>query len=112
MIKKLIKLLFVKSLFNFNFNIINLEYDLEDILSIENFNTWFNDPNNGATYAHSGIFLRRDKLSEAHFDEYFLSCSTVDNLEHFKREVGQNKIYEYINSVGDNWIIQIRNKNG
>jgi hypothetical protein len=106
MLTKIINLLFIPSLFKFDFNIINLEYDLDDILNIENFNTWFNDPNNGATYAHSGIFLRCDKLSESHFEEYFESCDSVDDLTHFNNEVRYDKRYKFMESVRKNWMSQ------
>jgi hypothetical protein len=36
--------------------------------NVDNFNKWFNDPNNKAVYANTGIFLRLDKLSESHKD--------------------------------------------
>lgn len=41
-----------------------------DIFNVEKFNEWFCDPNNEATYAHTGIFLRLDKLSVGHIFEY------------------------------------------
>lgn len=45
----------------------------EDIIfDVASFNNWFNDPDNGAEYAHKGIFLRLDKLSDHHIDEYLL----------------------------------------
>jgi hypothetical protein len=52
----------------------------EDIIfNVDNFNDWFNDPDNGATYAHKGIFLRLDKLSDHHIDEYLLNRYNLDN---------------------------------
>lgn len=46
----------------------------EDIIfDVKNFNKWFNDPENNSTYANSGIFLRLDKLSEDHIDDYLKS---------------------------------------
>jgi hypothetical protein len=54
------------------------------IYNVENFNIWFNDPNNGATYAHSGIFLRTDKLSLSHVSEYLKLCfGIVDGSEKY-----------------------------
>lgn len=35
------------------------------VFNVDNFNTWFCDPNNNAVYVNKGIFLRVDKLSEA-----------------------------------------------
>lgn len=108
--KKIIKILFIKSLFRLEFNLINLVYDIENILSIKNFNAWFIDPNNGATYANSGIFLRTDKLSQGHFDEYYMSCTNVDDLEHFKEKVTFKVLYDFENSVRDDWLKKIQNK--
>jgi hypothetical protein len=103
MIRKTLNLLFFKSIFITDLKFINLEYDFESILNVDNFNEWFNDPNNGDTYAHSGIFLRTDKLSQGHFDEYFNSCEGVDNLEHFKEEATFKNIYNFENSVRNDW---------
>jgi hypothetical protein len=48
------------------------------IINVDNFNLWFNNPNNGATYAHPGIFLRLDKLSLAHIWEYMENCYGIE----------------------------------
>jgi hypothetical protein len=71
-----------------------------DIFNVEKFNEWFCDPNNGATYAHTGIFLRLDKLSADHIFEYlekrygikyggpFLwSKPTIEMLGDFEEEI-------------------------
>ena len=49
------------------------------IFSVDNFNIWFNSPENGATYANPGIFKRTDKLSESHVDEYLKNCYGLEN---------------------------------
>jgi hypothetical protein len=51
----------------------------EIIFNVDNFNIWFNHPENGATYANSGIFKRIDKLSESHVDEYLAKCYGIEN---------------------------------
>jgi hypothetical protein len=58
--------------------------------NVENFNNWFNAKNNNAEYAHSGIFLRLDKLSESHIQDYFLKCYGIDYKEYepFKSDYG------------------------
>jgi hypothetical protein len=48
------------------------------VFNVNNFNLWFNEPNNKAVYAHSGIFLRLDKLSEAHIHDYLDKCYGYD----------------------------------
>ena len=65
MFKRLFKTEKVEEKFNHSEN--------EDIIfNVDSFNDWFNDPNNNAVYAHEGIFLRLDKLSEGHIDDYLL----------------------------------------
>lgn len=44
------------------------------VMNVDNFNAWFNHPDNNATYAHPGIFLRLDKLSANHVTEYLEKC--------------------------------------
>jgi len=39
-------------------------------LQRDNFNIWFRHPDNGAEYAHEGIYLRTDKLSESQVTDY------------------------------------------
>jgi hypothetical protein len=52
------------------------------VISVDNFNLWFNAPNNCATYAHPGIFLRLDKLSQHHIEEYFEICYGITEKNH------------------------------
>jgi len=40
------------------------------ILDVDKFNDWFNSDKDKDIYAHPGIFLRRDKLSQHHFEDY------------------------------------------
>ena len=54
-----------------------------DVFNVEAFNNWFNDPNNGATYANAGIFLRLDKLSEIHIKEYMEKVHGIENFGPF-----------------------------
>lgn len=57
----------------------------EDIvINVDNFNTWFNDLNNGAIYAHPGIFLRIDKLSESQVLDYIKKSYNKDTYEFYK----------------------------
>jgi hypothetical protein len=48
------------------------------LFNVDTFNTWFNDPENGAVYAHPGIFLRLDKLDESQIRDYLLKCHGLD----------------------------------
>lgn len=44
------------------------------VFNVENFNNWFNAKDNNAVYAHPGIFLRIDKLSESCIEDYIEKC--------------------------------------
>lgn len=56
------------------------EIPSEDVVfNVDNFNKWFNDLNNNAVYAHPGIFLRLDKLSESHITDYLEKCYGIKN---------------------------------
>jgi hypothetical protein len=44
------------------------------IFNVDTFNTWFNDKANNAVYANPGIFLRLDKLSISHIEDYLVKC--------------------------------------
>jgi hypothetical protein len=81
---------------------LNLPDEVE-IFDVDKFNDWFCDPNNGATYAHIGIFLRLDKLGEYHIFEYlenrygiknggpFLwSKPTIEMLGDFEKEIRED----------------------
>ena len=45
----------------------------EEIFNVDNFNSWFVSKKDPSIYAHAGIFLRLDKLSDHHFEDYFKS---------------------------------------
>ena len=58
---------------------------LESIVyDVDNFNKWFCDPQNNAEYAHSGIFLRIDKLSQSHVDDYLKKCYGISESSYEK----------------------------
>lgn len=48
------------------------------LFNVDTFNEWFNDKDNGATYAHTGIFLRLDKLGDSQINEYLENAHGVD----------------------------------
>jgi len=49
--------------------------------NVERFNEWFCEPNNGATYAHKGIFLRTSKLGVGQIKEFFQIVHGVENVD-------------------------------
>ncbi len=82
--------------------------DINEVYNVENFNKWFNDPNNNATYAHSGIFLRLDKLSESHFIEYFESYEGIFNGKNIGCDYEMTRFSMFKVAVKDDWKEKIR----
>jgi len=75
------------------------------IYNVDNFNLWFNAKNNNAEYAHSGIFLRLDKLSQSHIQDYIFKCYGIDDSEEYQKRL------EFYKEVREDWIKKIRIKN-
>ncbi len=88
----------------FKKEIINVEIPSEDVIfNVDNFNKWFNDPNNNAVYANPGIFLRLDKLSESHILDYMLKCYGIGNEGHWD-------LYKFYEEIRKDWMNKINNK--
>lgn len=69
------------------------------IFNVNNFNVWFNHPENNAVYANPGIFLRMDKLSIAHIVDYIDKCYGIPS-----RESSLNKdLYKFMDEIKLNW---------
>ena len=75
------------------------------LFNVEIFNTWFNDKDNDAVYAHSGIFLRLDKLSQTHITDYLEKCHSV-NISEWDLEEDIRSFYEEIRK---DWLVKIQN---
>lgn len=74
------------------------------VLNINNFNNWFNHPNNNAVYANPGIFLRLDKLSETHVLDYMEKCYGINpnldlDLLYGKKDV----VYSFMAEIKEEW---------
>lgn len=80
-----------------------IEVSDDIIFNIDNFNEWFNDPNNNAVYAHSGIFLRTDKLSESHILDYIKNRFDVKEPDH-------SKVSEFYYKIRDDWRAKINER--
>jgi hypothetical protein len=76
------------------------------IFNINTFNEWFNDKDNNAVYAHSGIFLRLDKLSESHIKDYIIKCHGLtlsdcdldEDIRNFHEEIRK----DWLNKLNQN----------
>jgi hypothetical protein len=69
------------------------------IFNVDTFNTWFNEPKNGAVYAHPGIFLRMDKLDESQIHDYLVKCH---GLELSEWDI-HNEIIEFRKAILEDW---------
>ena len=81
-----------------------ITFDHNLVFNVLKFNQWFNDPNNGAVYAHSGIYLRTDKLSLSHITEYLRNAHGLNPNEHYTYDEANNFYYK----VRENWYGQNR----
>jgi hypothetical protein len=77
------------------------------LFNVDTFNTWFNDKYNDAVYAHSGIFLRLDKLSESHIEDYLVKCHGLD-LSNWDIHEDIRNFYEEIRK---DWLKKLDNTN-
>lgn len=68
------------------------------VWDINNFNRWFCEKYNGATYAHRGIWGRTDKLSWNHITEYL---EIVYGLS--PKDVPEISIIHFMNDVRESW---------
>jgi len=76
----------------------------EIIFNVDNFNIWFNHKDNGAQYAHPGIFLRIDKLSESHITDYLLKCYGVENPAFLFSKPANEMISEFQKEIRKDWL--------
>jgi len=77
------------------------------MFNVDNFNTWFNAPDNGATYAHVGIFLRTDKLSLNHVTEYMEKCYGISE---WKNNHVPDTVWAFYEEVRADWIKKLSEK--
>lgn len=87
-----------------------IKYKVPDyiIYNISNFNIWFCDKDNNSTYAHSGIFLRVDKLSESHIHEYLDICYGIKTQD-ISIDI-ERRICSFHEDIRDNWLFEINKK--
>lgn len=88
-----------------------VEIPSEDVVfNVDNFNKWFNDPNNNAIYANTGIFLRLDKLSESHITDYMDKCYGIKNGGPFLwSEPVSEMIREFMYRIREDWRNKLNN---
>ena len=98
-------------LLNFKFGVEQKElkkvYDPALVFNVDHFNEWFNDKDNGATYAHSGIYLRLDKLSLSHVTEYLYNEWDL----RLSQDYDYDQANEFFMNIRSNWFKQISEQN-
>ena len=81
----------------------------EIIFNVDNFNIWFNHKDNDAEYAHSGIFLRTDKLSDSHITDYLLKCYGIENPAFLFSKPSNEMISDFQKEIRTDWLKKIGN---
>ena len=76
------------------------------ILSVDNFNNWFNRKDNNAIYAHPGIFLRTDKLCVAHVLDYMDVCYGIKS----NQASSDYNLYDFYDLIRKDWIEKLNCK--
>lgn len=84
--------MFFKSIFKKKVTFTPKKYVL---FNVDTFNTWFNDKHNDAVYATPGIFLRVDKLSISHIEDYLIKCHGLE-LSNWDIDEDVRNFYEEI----------------
>lgn len=93
--RRLLKKLAIRGLFN-------------SILDVDRFNVWFNSDKDPNIYAHPGIFLRLDKFSNSHLEEY------IENVTEgllFYDDFSDEDIRDFYLRIRKDWMKQINAKN-
>lgn len=70
------------------------------VYNVNNFNLWFCNKDNGAVYANTGIFLRLDKLSQSHIEDYLQKTFCITEFNH-------QRICEFEQEIRKDWQIRL-----
>ena len=76
----------------------------EIVFSVDNFNIWFRHPDNKAVYANEGIFLRTDKLSERHVEDYLLKSYGIKNGAFLFSKPYREMVSDLFKAVQKDWM--------
>ena len=83
----------------------------EIIFNVDNFNIWFRHPDNGAEYAHEGIYLRTDKLSESQVTDYLRKSYGLINGGFLFSKPYREMISDLYKAVQKDWQNKKSNEN-
>lgn len=76
----------------------------EIVFNVDNFNIWFRHPDNKAVYANEGIFLRTDKLSESHVEDYLLKSYGIKNGAFVFSKPYREMVSDLFKAVQKDWM--------
>ena len=73
---------------------------MDSLLDVDRFNTWFNSDKDKDIYAHPGIFLRIDKLSTQHIEDYIrMESDGVVKIKYFE----YNQVVDFEDRIAKDW---------
>lgn len=77
------------------------------VLNVDSFNNWFQNNKDKSIYAHSGIYLRTDKLSRGHIKDYLrVITNGLLSIEDFN----ELEIMKFEDKIRVSWIKQLNDK--
>ena len=78
------------------------------IFNVKNFNSWFKNNKDKSIYANAGIYLRTDKLSRCHIDDYL---RVITNGMISNKDFDELEIMRFEDKIRESWIKQLMAKN-
>jgi len=78
------------------------------IFNVKNFNNWFKNNKDKNIYAHAGIYLRTDKLSRGHINDYL---RVITNGMLCNKDFDELEIMRFEDKIRESWMKQLMAKN-
>lgn len=77
------------------------------IFNVKNFNNWFKNNKDKSIYAHAGIYLRTDKLSRGHINDYL---GVITNGMLCNKDFDEIEIFRFEDKIRESWTKQLMAK--
>jgi hypothetical protein len=77
------------------------------IFNVKNFNNWFKNNKDKNIYAHAGIYLRTDKLSRGHINDYL---GVITNGTLCNKDFDELEIMRFEDKIRESWMKQLMAK--
>ena len=78
------------------------------IFNVKNFNNWFKNNKDRSIYANAGIYLRTDKLSRGHINDYLV---VITNGMLSSKDFDELEIMRFEDKIRESWMKQLMAKN-